>query len=139
MFKYTYLAEVSLGEVIKQLKKLPAEERVTIAAHLFPDGEVLEDNDGQQVIYTGVYSETKESPKPEVRWSLLSKEFKYLAMDEDRRVYLYMCKPVLSPPHGRWFGSREGLTLLGPASGIGAVVTIPPGLDWQDSLVKRPE
>lgn len=73
----------------------------------------------------------KATVKPWINWSHVSERFRYLAMDEGGRCWLWESEPA---PFGReWSGG-------GKATKAESFASFTPGTcDWRDSLVKRPE
>ena len=68
--------------------------------------------------------------KPSIDWSHVSKDFQYLAMDEDGEFYLYSDKPLQ--------GNQQWTTNLPYTPAIHFASFTPGTCDWEDSLVKRP-
>lgn len=85
--------------------------------------------------YTAVYRlMPAPATKPSIDWSHVSKDFKWLAQDEDGVAYLYSEKPTKDGEEGRW--TYEG----GELREVSVFASFKPGTcDWEDSLVQRPD
>lgn len=71
--------------------------------------------------------------KPSINWDHVSKEYNYLAQDENGSLWLYKEKPRANVySDGCWASSH----LFNSADTIASAT--PGDCDWQDSLVTRP-
>lgn len=76
-----------------------------------------------------VYEEPKT--KPSINWEHVSKDFNYMATDENGYTYLYIGEPDMGTGH--WFSYPSGKSAEVFSS------CIPGTCDWKESLVKRPD
>ena len=73
----------------------------------------------------------KAITKPSIDWNHVGEDYKYLAVDEDGRSWLWVEKPT--PFREQWCGG--GVT----ANAENFASFTPGTCDWRDSLVKRPD
>lgn len=66
-----------------------------------------------------------------VDWSRIDEKYNFVAVDEDRTVWVYNAKPYIIASEEIWVCGKEGefsrLLVLPPAN-----------IDWTQSLIKRP-
>lgn len=84
--------------------------------------------------WIGCSYRVKPSPKPSINWDHLHPDFKWLAVDRSGYAYLYTNKPRQDKLAVSWVdGGRfsEASAFLS--------LSVPEGVNWEESLVERPE
>ena len=88
-------------------------------------------DEGNVTLFPHPIEIVKATIKPSINWSHVSKDFRYLAMDEDGEFYLYSDKPLQ--------GNQQWVSNLTYTPAIHFSSFTPGTCDWEDSLVKRPD
>lgn len=71
---------------------------------------------------------------PSIDWSHVTLKFNYLAMDKSGKWFLFEQRPYLDLCAGQWLPPAGDVA---DANGFASLIT--GSLDWQDSLITRPE
>ena len=83
----------------------------------------------------GTFSYRVKPEKPSINWEHVHDKYNYLSVDKTGDTYLYEKCPVLEDSNsGEWLAtSGEVSTAMAHKS-----LVLPEGLDWESSLVERP-